>query len=169
MVDVFIWFLIIKQSGQVSDFLFLPDKKKNLKNIYFFLILAETHKEVCPDLKPNQFLIYTINFYHSPLELYVEITTLLLNINISLFFFFQKTGTVLNTSAFVFYYPLWVEEDCMIKPGLKSTIYKLNKYQVQLGRIYQMNVTFLRLKHRLDFQVSECCSMKEICCPWEKK
>lgn len=31
-----------------------------------------------------------------------------------------------------------------------------------------MNVLFLRLKHRLDFQVSECCSMKEIYGPWGK-
>jgi len=37
------------------------------------------------------------------------------------------------------------------------------------GGFYHKNVPVLRLKHRLDFQVSECCSMKEEYVAHEKK
>lgn len=44
---MFILLLIIKQSGKVSDFLFLSDKKEKLKN-YVFCLLAENTQGSLP-------------------------------------------------------------------------------------------------------------------------
>lgn len=47
VIAVFILLLIIKQSGKVSDFLFLSDKKEKLKN-YVFCLLAENTQGSLP-------------------------------------------------------------------------------------------------------------------------
>ena len=48
VIAVFILLLIIKQSGKVSDFLFLSDKKKKLKKYIFFCLVAENTQGSLP-------------------------------------------------------------------------------------------------------------------------